>query len=405
MNLTVNHSKHVSEDKIYLSKNIIEELGIPSSCTYEVLESGNQIVIGPFIGILSDLTNKNLAEMLPTYGSFVKGYTYIGGAIGVFSLEGIKEETQTVEGYLYHPKKNAWQKKTFPFPAVVMSIAEPSLTSAWEAFFEQMNNFDYLLGGKVFNYPHFSKWEMYEMLLPKFQDKLPETVLYSDHWDIQTMLNKHGSIYIKPSHGRLGKRIYNLVKEGSQIIVKYDEKNKVREKVFLHFDECTSFFNKHLQSGHFLIQQTLHLKTHERSVIDFRVMAAKNERGNWRNLGIFSRYGARGQIVSNITAGGHTESARKTLKEVWKLGDKDIQRVENEMKHIVLELIAVLEEHGYHLGNIGVDIGMDDDGKLSIIEVNHQNPDPYIALFAKDRKAFYKCRFTNMMYAKYLEGF
>lgn len=243
------------------------------------------------------------------------------------------------------------------------------------------------------------------MLLPELKEHLPETALYRDVEDIHDMLNTHGSIYIKPVHGRLGKRIFNVVKNGSEIKVKYDEKRRRHEEVFAAEAESNLFFQKHLIPDAFLIQQTIPLKTHEGSVIDFRVMVAKNEKGLWENLGIYSRYGARGQIVSNITAGGHTEIARNTLKTVWKLEEKEIQRVEQEMERIVLCSIQVLENQGYHLGNIGVDIGLDDECKMSIIEINHQNPDPYIALMAKDRLAFYKCRFQLMRYGRYLGGF
>ena len=203
------------------------------------------------------------------------------------------------------------------------------------------------------------------MLRPELKEYLPVTALYTNVEDIHDMLNRHGNIYIKPLHGRLGKRIFNVVKNGEQIKVKYDEKQIKHEEVFAAEAESNLFFQKHLIPDDFLIQQTIPLKTHEGSVIDFRVMVAKNEKGLWENLGIYSRYGARGQIVSNITAGGHTEIARDTLKNVWKLEDKEIQRVEEEMEQIVLRSINTLEEHGYHLGNIGVDIGLDEDCQMS----------------------------------------
>ncbi|QHA91087.1 YheC/YheD family protein [Bacillus sp. N1-1] len=403
--VTIHFSDTINEENVHLSTSVVKQLGLPLTCGYDLVVQGDKITIGPFIGILCELTNRKLMEMLPTYKSFVKGYRYIGGAVAVFSIEGIHKEKQMISGYLYHPEKNTWEVKSFPFPAVVMSIAEPSLTSSWEVFHEHMKNFDSLLGGCVFNYPHFSKWEMHQILLPELKEYLPETALYRDVEDIYDMLNRYQSIYVKPVQGRLGKRIFNVVKNGDQIKVKYDEKRRRHEEVFAARAESNLFFQKHLIPDGFLIQQTIPLKTHEGSVIDFRVMVAKNEKGLWENLGIYSRYGARGQIVSNITAGGHTEIARSTLETVWKLEDKEIQRVEQEMERIVLRSIQELEDQGYHLGNIGVDIGLDDECKMSIIEINHQNPDPYIALMAKDRLAFYKCRFQLMRYGRYLGGF
>ncbi|MYL64333.1 hypothetical protein GLW07_13330 [Bacillus hwajinpoensis] len=403
--VTIDFSDSIKKEHVYLSTNVIQQLGLPVTCGYDLVVLGDKVIIGPFIGILCELTNRKLAEMLPTYKSFVKGYHYIGGAIAVFSMEGIHRENQTISGYLFHPEKNTWQACSLPFPGVVMSIAEPSLTSSWKDFHTCMMDFNALLGNRVFNYPHFSKWEMYQMLLPELKAYLPETALYQDVGDIYNMLNKHGNVYIKPLNGRLGKRIMNVVKRDNSLKIKYDEKRTKREDIFTNVMESNLFFHKHLVPEAYIIQQTIPLKTHERRVIDFRVMAAKNGKGKWRIIGIYSRYGARGQIVSNITAGGHTELARNTLKNVWKLSEKEIQRVEEEMERIVLHSINTLEKQGYHLGNIGVDIGLDDHGQMSIIEINHQNPDPYIALMAKDRLAFYNCRFQLMRYGRYLGGF
>ncbi len=404
-NVTVYHSDYAKEDELHLSTNVIEKLGLPLSCHYDVVVQGDTIIIGPFIGILCELTNKKLVELLPTYKSFVNGYRAIGGAVMVFSIEGIQKEKRMISGFLYHPVKKAWEVIKLPYPAVVMSIAEPSLTSSWEKFHECMTDFELRLGGRVFNYPHFSKWEMYQMLHPEFKEYLPETVLYEDVTSIYDMLRRHDNLYIKPLNGRLGKSILNVREEGHALIVKYEENRKRRDERFESKGESYQFFQNHLVPNHFLIQETIPLQTHEQRVIDFRVMTSKNHKGLWETVGIYSRYGAKGQIVSNITAGGHTEIARETLKNVWKLGDKEIQRIEEEMKRVVLTSIQKIEEQGYHLANIGVDIGLDDNCQISIIEINHQNPDPYIAMIAKDRLAFYTSRYQNMRYARYLGGF
>lgn len=399
--VTINHANTIKNDTVYLSTTVMQQLGLPLTSSFDLVIQGDKIIVGPYIGILCELTNRKLAEMIPTYKSFVKGYPYIGGTIAIFSVEGIDEEKQMIDGFLYNSESKSWDQKTFPFPGVVMSIAEPSLTSSSDAFHQHMRNFQSLLGKQVFNYPHFSKWEMHQMLLPEWKAYLPETAIYQDNTDLYDMLAKHGNIYIKPLHGRLGKRIFNVVKSGTELTVKYEEKRAV----FSHMKEMGHFLEQHLIPNAFIIQETIPLKKFHQSVIDFRVMASKNYKGQWEVPGIYARYGATGHIVSNITAGGHTELARKTLKEVWKLSDLEVHRLERAMERMVVNVIQSLEKQGYQLGNIGVDLGLDENGHLTIIEVNHQNPDPYIALMAKDRLAFYQCRFNNMMYARKLSGF
>lgn len=399
-------SNSLENNQIVLSNNIIDDLRIPLTCFYDILIKENEIVIGPFIGILSELTNKKVAEMLPTYSSFVKGYKKICGAIIVFSLEGISlDNYSTLSGFLYQPDTDSWVFGIFPYPAAIMSILEASLTPKWEEFRYKMKHFISILGPKVFNFPHFSKWEMYNLLVPKLGNVLPKTTLYKDVEDIAEMLHIYGSVYIKPLNGRLGKQIYKVIKDDPKIVVQYDHEREKQVRYFTNDPDIIAFFKKHLVPGMFLIQQTIPLMVYQNSVLDFRVMVVKNEFGLWENLGMYARYGAKGQIVSNITAGGKTEIADSTLKKVWKLTNEEIVKVKAAIGRVIRESLFHLEQNGYHIGNIGFDIGLDKKCSIYIIEINHQNPDPYIAVFANNRDAFYLARLKNMMYAKHLVGF
>lgn len=398
-------SDSVGGSEILLSDHIIHELQIPLTCSYDILVSDNFIRIGPFIGILTELTDKKVKKMLFTYKSFVKQYKQIGGAILIFSLESMDIEQQVISGFLYQPENQSWRYGRFPLPATVMTILEASLTSKYKVFHQKLNVLTSVLGAKVFNFPHFSKWEMHKLLVPILGHVLPETTLYQEPDDITDMLQLYKSIYIKPVNGRLGKRIFKVVQTNKHIAVHFYVNRRKQIKTFSSHKEMMSFFQINLVPNMYLIQQTIPLMNVDDRVIDFRVMMIKNERGLWDNLGIYSRYGAKGQLVSNITAGGQTELASDTLKTVWKLDSEKIEEVLLKIDKLVREALDLFEQQGYHLANIGFDIGMNEDGALYIIEINHQNPDPYIALKANNSRAFYLARYKNMMYAKHLEGY
>lgn len=398
-------SDSIEGNEVLLSSDLLLELKIPLACSYDILVSDHLIRIGPFIGILTELTDKKVKQMLFTYKSFVKRYQQIGGAILVFSLESIHLEQQTISGFLYQPEHDSWNYGTFPYPATVMTILEASLTSKYKIFREKMNHLTSVLGPKVFNFPHFSKWEMHKLLLPKFDHVLPQTTLYQEPKDISHMLQLYKSIYIKPINGRLGKRIFKVVQTPDNIAVSFYIHRSKHLKTFSTAQEMMSFFQINLSPHMYVVQQTIPLMTYDDRMIDFRVMMIKNEWGIWDNLGVYSRYGAKGQLVSNITAGGQTEMAFTTLKNVWKLDSDVIESVLLKIDTLVREILALLEQQGYHLANVGFDIGLNENGKLYVIEINHQNPDPYIALKANNRNAFYLARYKNMMYAKHLEGY
>ncbi|MFP3442464.1 hypothetical protein R0K18_32505, partial [Pantoea sp. SIMBA_133] len=71
--VTIVFSDAIKKEDVHLSTNVVKQLGLPLTCGYDLVVQGNKVTIGPFIGILSELTNRKLTEMLPTYKSFVKG--------------------------------------------------------------------------------------------------------------------------------------------------------------------------------------------------------------------------------------------------------------------------------------------------------------------------------------------
>ncbi|MBM7662841.1 glutathione synthase/RimK-type ligase-like ATP-grasp enzyme [Bacillus mesophilus] len=398
-------SDEIEGNQITISNDVQQALELPLSCQYELRFKNGVLVIGPFIGILAEVTDKKLEPLLRSYTSFVKGYEKIGGAIMVFSLSGINEEDRRISGYLYDPSSKKWRTTTLPYPSSILSIIEASLTSDWSLFQSKMEHLLSVLGPRVFNFPHFSKWEMHNILSPKLSHSLPDTICYQDPVDVLDMVIKHGNVYVKPINGRLGRKIYRIIKAPQKIAVEYTYRKKNRIKYFTSNEKFLLFIKEQLIPKAYLIQEAIPLMIQGDRVIDFRMIMVKNELGKWENIGIFSRFGKKGSIVSNISSGGHTELAELTLQTIWKLSNEEINEVKRNMLHIANQSLQLLEEQGYHFGNIGFDLGLEANRKIYIIEINHQNPDPYIALFAKEKGLFYLTRFKNMMYAKKLAGF
>lgn len=323
----------------------------------------------------------------------------------MFSLEGIMEESKRIAGYMHDPESGSWKSMNIHYPSSVISIIEASLTRKLNLFNDKMKHLLAELGPHLFNYPHFSKWEMYKMLSPTLSHALPDTICYQDPVDVLEMVVNHGSVYVKPINGRLGKQIYKIHKTQKKIIVEYIHRRKKKVLTFSSNKDFLLFVQKQLIRKAYLIQQAIQLKTYNRRVVDFRMIIVKNEVGKWENIGIFSRFGAKGSVVSNISAGGLTELADATLEKLWKWSKEEVHTIKTKMVNIAYESLQIIEQRGYHFGNIGFDFGLDEYGSLYIIEINHQNPDPYIALKAKQKKLFYLTRYKNMLYAKKLAGF
>jgi carbamoylphosphate synthase large subunit len=64
-----------------------------------------------------------------------------------------------------------------------------------------------------------------------------------------------------------------------------------------------------------------------------------------------------------------------------------------------------LDEYGINCGTLGFDIGLDQMGRLWLIEINNRDPDPGIALDIHNTQLYYALKTGPLFYAKYLAGF
>ncbi|KAA0546560.1 hypothetical protein FZW96_15060 [Bacillus sp. BGMRC 2118] len=392
--------------EMILSHSIVHELSIPLQPLYQVrVNRHDEIVLGPYIGILATISSEKLSRNISSLTSYLHHYHEIGGSIIVFSLEGVDQERKQVAGYLYHPSTKSWLKGTYPYPSSIFSIVEASLTEHWNYYQTVMQHFQATIGDRLYNYPNFNKWDMYNMLKHEFQNHLPDTAIYQTPITILKMLEKHKSIYIKPINGRLGRLVYKVDRTKNGAIVQYGGKGKQRKKYFSSQKQFMKFFYHRLKEDDYLIQKSIQLLSYQNRVIDFRVILVKDHKGKWNILESVSRFGKSHSIISNISSGGRAELAYQTFRDKFHFSQEQQEKIFDQIRSLVLKSIKMIEAHGYHCGNIGFDIGIDKDLHAWIIEINNQNPDHYIALSANSESLFYEARYFNMLYAKKLAGF
>lgn len=399
--VTVHFSDSINERELFLSTDALNILDIPTASPYEILFTENKMIVGPYIGILASVTDTELPKMIPILSGYVKHYDKIGGTIIAFSLEGIQQETEKIKGLIYLPQSKDWIPGTFSYPSSVFSIVETSLTENWSSYLKIMKHLQGTLGSRIFNYPNFDKWKMYQLLQKNLGDYLPKTIIYRKSADVKNMLRNYKSLYIKPINGRLGRYVLKLTRISNGVIVEYGRKAKVF-KHFISWRKLSNFLETSLNNGSYLIQQSIDLFSYQNQIIDFRIMMVKNEYDSWENVGAIARYGVTNSIVSNVTAGGKAEIGSKTLRTVFKYTKNDTEKLISQINNMIMTALDDLEAYGYQLGNLGFDIGIDKNGRVWIIEINNQNPDHYIAVRANNRGLFYKAKLKNMLYAKLL---
>lgn len=385
--------------EMILSEKVINLISIPISLEYEVIFNKDTLLIGPFIGILHSYTEGKLIEQREKSQHFIEQYKYIKGAIISFAFDNIDIVNKKVKGFLYEPNEQKWIPGIYPYPASVFKIAVIDKKSL---LFLQ-NEFD----NRFFNSQLFNKWEMYKWLIEdsEVSSYLPQTILYTEPKDIFNFLEENPYLYIKPLYGSKGRGIIKIIKSEDCISVIYKQDSKINKFDFIDVDKAYVFFENILESNNYIIQKMLHIVFDDNNVVDFRMILMKDQLGDWRDLGLYGRVGSSENIVSNRSSGGKVKKDIYVFKQVYKFSQDEALFNRREMSNIAIKAAKSLDKLGLNMGRYGIDMALDEDKNIWIIEMNHKDPNDWIALYAGDKNLIYKIRLHNMLYAKYLAGF
>lgn len=394
----INTSYEVNKSEILLPRGCCDYFKIPLASRYEMVLCGNEIILGPFIGILAARREEELDKIVDNLSNYVYDYKHIGGAVLAFSLEGVHPLKQFIKGYVFNPQTKTWDKGLYMYPAVL--FRRVGMKKVWR------NHFHSLMGNRIFNDYIFNKWEMHQWLsnFPEVKEYLPESIIYQKRQDLIWFLDQYGTAFIKPIYGSQGTGVIKALKKENRFLFSYSEEGEDKE-FYGNGRQAKEFLESAVKRRKFIIQQGISLISYEGKVIDFRLIILKNEYGEWQDLGMIGRYGAPGKVVSNVSRGGRAEPGEVTLKKALKLGDAEVWDLRKRMSDIAINAAEKLEASGIHCANLGVDLGVDVNGRVWIIEINNKDPNHTIAIDAGERAMFYKSKLTTMLYAKKLAGF
>jgi glutathione synthase/RimK-type ligase-like ATP-grasp enzyme len=396
--VNITTASELKPQEVILSQNIVDCLRLPLSMSYELTICESQLLIGPYIGILAAKSDSRLHNSIQSLSNYMHNYQAIGGAILAFSLDGVDVVNQQITGYMFNPSTKDWVAGTYGYPAAIMQRIRTN--SYWRSHFQAK------LGNRVFNNYVFNKWEMYQWLqaIPALQPYLPETALYQGPRSILPFIERHGRIYIKPITGSQGAGVVSAEGRSKCVILRYNLGGQPQETICETRRQLVSILRPLLGTSRCIVQQGLDLIRSEDRIIDFRLILAKNQARVWEDFGLIARYGPPCSVVSNISSGGKAVSGEQALRDL-QLTEQAVFNVRQVMRALALTASTQLETCGIHCGNLGIDLGLDQTGKIWLIEINNRDPNHTIALDIGDRQMFYRIKQANMLYAKSLAGF
>lgn len=391
---------------IGLSRPLLTALNMPRSISLRARSDGDTLHLGPIVGILMPGA-RGLPEPFGSLSLEVAYFIQQGRRAGVlpiaFTCSGIDFRRGTVRGYtLALSEEPYWVRRVLPLPDVVydhITVRRRDRSAEVRELRRQLSaaNIPY------FNPGFFDKWEVHNLLsaCPELAPHLPDTRRISGE-DLQKAAQKYRRLFIKPARGSLGRNITVLTRANGESWSLRRGGRSPKKELITDLNKVTDHLPP-LAGDTYLVQQGLELcRSHGRPV-DVRVLMQRSGNGKWGVTKIFARIPPSGQLVANITRGAKGRPVGIAMARCFSR-DK-IPGIIRQIRQVALQACICLDkEINKPLGELGVDIGVDEDGHVWIIEVNakpHRKAYDTLENRPGARRSFQR----PMLYAAYLAGF
>jgi len=218
--------------------------------------------------------------------------------------------------------------------------------------------------------PKGPKWEHHLALMKdhELRGHLPET-LRLDKDSLSFMLSLYPTIYVKPNQGAFGEGVMKVSKSmdssGSE---QFHVHHGTKQHTFHSEEQLYPFILAKKTSKKYIVQQGIDLMKWEDRPFDLRIMVRKQEDDSWKNEGILGRVAQPNKIVTNIRSGGSSMSIEKLLSSHtnW----VSLRNLKEQLNRISARTSEVIETRHPGVKMLGIDIGIDQQLKPWIIEVN-----------------------------------
>ncbi len=307
-----------------------------------------------YIGIL--VSNRGQQKrILQTYQKFAT----IKVILFAFIPSSIRWDDKKIIGLHFYD--NQYRTKLFSFPEVIYN-------RYYGVKDELIQRLERVIGtNKCFNHKtRLNKQHIYELLsTTELIQYLPETLPFNEK-NFVSFFQKHRMIYLKPMNGSRGKGVYRI---------EIDDSGKIRISQhhfapFIITNDMSIFHNKIIKligSKQYIAQQGISLMQYNGKTFDIRVLVQKNSSGLWQITNLYSRVAYDGCFNTSVCE--KIYSSEEILKTFFPL-EKTVDIIKS-LSDISLKSAEYIEANGnYHMGEISVDFGIDNNGKLWIIEIN-----------------------------------
>lgn len=338
----------------------------------------SRVTMAPTIGILCNVAWNTRQGKLKTtkqllgLEKMVRAGEEAGALCFLFRLRDVNTQTGQVKGYRLIERK--WSQVLLPLPDVIYDQVVSRKLERSAEYKERRNQLASLYGRRFFNNGFFDKWQIHQWLVADAATKkhVPATIRYSRVAEAVRFISRHPTTFLKPLHGSLGLGIVRLMRQTDGSVA-YDIKRGNLAPLHgksISVEEVVRTLRRRFGAKPYVLQQGIQLATYKSRPFDVRILLQRDGNGVWKRTKMFARVAKSGDFTSNLSSGGEALPVTTVLADMFgaQVRRQKILQAIRRVSRTTTE--AVEEQSGTTFGELGIDIGIDEQGGVWIIEVN-----------------------------------
>lgn len=304
-----------------------------------------------------------------------------------FSLNHLKLNKGEVKGYFVRNGRYVLVVKSIP---KVIHNRSMSFSTGLRERLRRLSKRSFVFNAQT----RYTKYKIHQLLVKKesFKPHLPRTKRFSKS-SLAKMMNQYKELFLKPSSGSIGKGILRLTVEqiGSWSIQTSEKNWKKHEK------KVYGYLSRKIGKRSYLIQEAIPLARYKGRPFDIRVSVQKSGNGKWQVTGMVGKVAGKGKHVTNVARGGSV----KGCEELFAGCGLDVEYTKKTVKEFSLRVAKQLDKKLSRLADLGLDIGINAQGKPYFIEMNGRDLRYSFGKGGLEKK-WYKTYENPIKYGKYL---
>ncbi|MCG7217871.1 YheC/YheD family protein [Paenibacillus mucilaginosus] len=319
------------------------------------------------------------------YRRLIRAGRPLGLSVFVFTPHDLPEGDDVITGYRYNEAARRWERTDCPLPALVYDRCFSLSREASVLYRAALRRLQAEPGVRLLGSPLPGKWDVHRHLERdgRFTALLPRTEPLTLR-ALAAWLQEHDEVLLKPQAGSQGRGVLHVrrgalragaqpTRRGEAAEAAYsvrgrDARGREVSRGFADAAALGQWLRGFVRGRRYLLQQYLQLQTEAGAAFDVRALVQKDGSGRWQLTGTAVRQAPAGSVTANLHGGGTAAPAEAFL--AGRFGAQRGAALHRELCRLAAELPEALEAGYGRFAELGIDFGVDRDGRLWLLEVN-----------------------------------